>query len=171
FTYVDVFEPEMVSMILQFDLASGENRLLAVPIVFQSLVLNDQLAVKEHMDLFPNHHDLKPVPLSNWFVHDLDGIGGVGFVIEQTAGANRAVEPCARGEWVPDLHLRAASQVNPAVTFGWNLPIHVHLEVAVVLHRAKAASFAVEKDLAILHLPVRAHAGIGFLLFLGSFLS
>ena len=65
---------------------------------------------------------------------------------------------------IPDLHLRAAAQINAAIAIRQNLPIDEQFEIAVVLGRAQAASLAVEFEGAVDDLPVGPHVLVGLLL-------
>ena len=66
----------------------------------------------------------------------------------KAAGTVRRIE-LAGAVAVPDLHLRAAAQINAAVALRRNLPIHQHLKIAVILRGAKVVALAVKHDLAV----------------------
>lgn len=59
---------------------------------------------------------------------------------------------------IPNLHLRAASQLDPAVPRCLDLPIHVRLKVPIIFDGAKTVPLAVKNQRSILHPPVGFHA-------------
>src|SRR4051812_43435984 len=60
---VDVLEPERVAVVLEFDLAGGEDRLLGVPVVLEDDAVDDEDVVQLHPDLVADHLDPEAVPL------------------------------------------------------------------------------------------------------------
>ena len=56
-TDVNILEPQLVAVVLQFDLAGGEDRLRAIPIIFHRGVVQHHLAVEENVNLLADHHD------------------------------------------------------------------------------------------------------------------
>ena len=159
---VDVPEVEEVAVVLQFDLAGGVDGLLPVPIVLHDDVVHDKLAIEIDRHLFPDHDDAEAVPLADGLVRQLRRLARVLLVVVQASGADLSAgyDPAC----IPNLDLRRASQVDAAVAAFLDLPVHEHLEIAVVLGGAEAAALAVENERAIGSLPVRPHVLIGLLL-------
>src|SRR6478609_1303984 len=65
---------------------------------------------------------------------------------------------------VPNLHLRTAAQINSAVSFRRNFPIHPQLNVAVVFFADETLSLAVKFKNAVLRAPMLLHFFVGILL-------
>ena len=86
------------------------------------------------------------------------GFEGCFWLLNKSAGADA---PRGLDRGIPDLHLRAAAQINAAVAILEDFPIDEQLEIAVVLGRAQAISLAVEHQGAVDDLPMVAHALVG----------
>src|SRR5207253_2384753 len=90
------------------------------------------------------------------------GTGGTLLVVVEAA---RALVGAARvAVRVPNLHLRAAAKIDSAISGLLDLPIDEELEVGIVAGRREAESLAIVDELAVLDLPVLAHALVGLLL-------
>jgi hypothetical protein len=74
------------------------------------------------------------------------------------------VEPARAILVVPDLHLRASSQVDAAVATGQNPPIEQKFKITVVGDRAQAVPLAIVNEQTIDDAPVFTHLLIGFFL-------
>src|SRR5688500_18642874 len=105
-------------MMLELELTGGVNALVALPVVLHRDVLDDELLVQEAGDFVADHEDLKAVPLSGRMVCLLEGILGVLLVV---------IEPARSLRTVPELHLRASTQIDAAVVAGIDLPVDPHL--------------------------------------------
>ena len=120
------FEPQIAAVALQLDLSDRVDGLAALPVVFQGHVVDDQFAVERHPDLVADHFDVEGVPLADGLVDHLQRIVRIDFIVIQSAGADFVV---------PDLHLRAAAEIDAAVAVGRDLPVDPHLEITVILWR------------------------------------
>jgi len=145
-------------VVLKLDLPARVDRLLALPVVLQRHVVHDENVVQIDGDALADHEDAERVPLAGRAVGDVERLARVLLVVPQTAGAFRAV---------PDLHLRAAAEVDAAVALGLDLPVDEEVEVCVVAAGAEAVALAVEDERAVGDGPVGAHAGVGLFLRLG----
>src|SRR5688572_26519089 len=65
---VNVFEPQIVAMVLQLDGAGRINRFIPLPVILQRGVINDQFVVQEDVHLFAKHQNAKAVPFADRFV-------------------------------------------------------------------------------------------------------
>ena len=74
------------------------------------------------------------------------------------------VEPAGAARIVPYLHLRIAAEIDAAVAFFADLPIHIKLKIAVVFCRLQALAFAVVVQNAVFHSPVRQVFLVGLFL-------
>ena len=118
----------------------------------------------------------KRVPLADRLVgldeRPLAGI--VGVVVPQRSGAaSRAVAHFARVVHVPDLHLRIAAEIDAGIAVVVDhQPVHVHLEIAVVLGGGEVDALSVGNNLALcgIDLPVQVALGVPLGLFGGEFL-
>ena len=72
---------------------------------------------------------------------------------------------------IPNLQLRASAQVDTAVTAFEDLPIHIQLDVAVILIGTEALAFTIELQDAVNDLPVLAHVVVSRLLCRGEFIN
>ena len=59
---------DVIAVALEFDLFGGEDRLFAVPVVFQGDIIDDEFAVEVDGNFFTNHFDSEGVPLSDGFI-------------------------------------------------------------------------------------------------------
>src|SRR5688500_8728057 len=73
FAKVNIFEPECVTMVLEFDLTAREDRQRAVPIIFHDGFAGDEFAVQKDLRLLAHHDNAETIPLADGFVRDLEG--------------------------------------------------------------------------------------------------
>ena len=149
-------------MVLQFDLAARVDRQPAIPDVLHHDVVHDRLAVEHDGGPLAHHADEEGVPLARGPVGLRGGKPRVVAVVPE--GARAVLGPVLEilgVRRVPDLHLRAPAEVDPAVAPRMDFPVDVQLEVAVVLRGAEALSLAVEPQHPVDHAPVFPHARVG----------
>src|SRR4051812_632728 len=65
FLEVDVLEPELVAMMLQFDRPLRRHRRILLPDVLHRGVIDDEDVVEEHGHLFAVHEDMERIPLAD----------------------------------------------------------------------------------------------------------
>src|SRR5438270_12749323 len=56
---VDVLEPEGAAVVLQFDLSGGVDGFVALPVVFEGDVIDDELVVEPDGDFVADHADVE----------------------------------------------------------------------------------------------------------------
>src|SRR5690242_14393905 len=94
----------------------------------------------------------------------MSGLAGVLLVVVQSAGADFAVGVCRLGKRVPYLYLGAAAKIDAAVPVWSDLPVHQHLEIAIILRGAQTVVFPVVSNDAIHDLPVLKRLWVRLLL-------
>src|SRR5260221_4957543 len=87
--HVDVLEPQVGAVVLQLDGALVGDALVAVEVVFQRHIIDDQLAVEPDTGLVVLHDDAEAVPLADLLVHDLERLESSLLVVPEGAGAFR----------------------------------------------------------------------------------
>ena len=157
---VNVAEPKFVAVVLQLNLAGLKQRLRAVPEIFQRHIARHECAVEKHMHAIAHHQDAETVP-ARLISHHQRFARAFLVVVQPARTHHRVGLATAR---IPDLHLRRAAQIDAAVALRQNLPFHQHLEVAIVARGGQAVALAIERQCALLHRPVVAHALIGLVL-------
>ena len=150
---------------LQLYLLFGEDRQVAVPVVFQDGVIGYQLPVEIYCYTVSFHDDAEMVPFADSVVCQFQRLAFMLLVVVQPAGANLCAHINTGG--VPYLHLRRTAEVNTGVAFFGDLPVDQHFKVAVFFFRAKVIAMTVEHQQPISYRPAAAHVFISFLLCLG----
>ena len=157
-------------MALKLDLLDRENRLAAVPVVLERHPVDDRFAVELDPDLVADHLHVEAVPVADLFVGDLERLGDVArLLVAVVVKAARTDMPLVVG--IPDLHLRSAAQIKPAVAGDrHDAPVGPELEIAVVTDRGEriAACEAVEEEVSVTDGPVLLLALVGYLLHFGA---
>src|SRR5436305_1263442 len=92
---VDVLEEELVTVVLELDLAGGIDRLIALPVVLHRHVVHYELVVEVYRHLISDHENPEAIPLADGPIRHLRRIARVLLIVVETAGAERVV---------PDLH-------------------------------------------------------------------
>ena len=125
--------------------------------VFQHAIVHHGFTVEDDGNALTDHGDLHAVPFAEGLVHLLGRILArrALAVVPEAAGALVLAQPAriAFGA-VPNLHLRYAAQVHPAVALGQRLVLEQQLEIAVVLVGGGIKAVAIIDQFAILHFPV-----------------
>ncbi len=154
----DVAPADLAAVGLQLDRPFPQQRQLAVPVVLQPGVVDDELVVEIHGDPLAELEDAEAVPFAERLVGQDERIfaGSAGAVVPQAAAAlvGAEVPLAAFLGVVPDLHLRRGPQIDAAVALGEHLVVDQQLDVAVVLVGGQVGALAVVDDLAVLDLPV-----------------
>ena len=136
---------------------------LAVVVILEQGMVHHQLLVQPNADARADHDHVDTIPLAKRLVrqHQRVFAGGAGAVVPQSA------RPFVRAERefglfgvVPDLHLRAAAQIDARIRQRHGLVLDQQLEIAVVLLRGGVSPLAVVDEFAILDGPVRLHGRI-----------
>ena len=138
-------------MALQFNLPRRIDRNIPVPIILHHNIVDHDLSVKAHRYPVLDHFDFKVVPFANRSVGVDQRLARTGLIIVKPSG----IHIVQRG--IPDLHLRASAQINPAVAALLDLPVEKHLKITVIFGRAEMAALAVKVKNPISHAPMRAH--------------
>ena len=136
FAHIDILEMERVAVMLEFDGSRRVDRLVALPIVFERDIVDDAHAIQEYRDFFADHDNVETVPLSGRKVGAACGFVGIFLVVVESAGtfgirAFRFV--------VPDIDLRAATQIDSAVAMRLDFPVYVEFEIAVIFEIGRAS--------------------------------
>ena len=125
--------------------------------VLEHRVVDHGLAVEDDGDTFTDHPDFKLVPLAKGLVH---------FLVRVFAGSALAVIPEATRTFgptetlrvglgrIPNLHLRDAAEIHPAVSCGQCLVFDPKLEVAVILVGREIEPLAIIDQLSVLRTPM-----------------
>ena len=132
---------------------------LVVVVIFQDGVIDHELVIQPDADPRADHDDAQLIPLAERLVgqHQRVFAGRAGAVVPQPAGAFVGAEVELRFLGViPDLHLRAAAQIDAGVAQRHGLVLDEQLEVAVVLLGGGVIALAVVDQLAVLHAPMLA---------------
>lgn len=171
FVDVEVAESGFGAVRLQFDLFDREDRLAAVPEVFEDHVVDYLLAVQQYGDAVAYHLDVECIPSSQLIVGHFGRLARIDLVVVESAGTDFGAHVTARR--IPDLHLRRTAQVNARIglaTFGIEFPIDVHFEIAVLFFGADVVESVSDVfHQSVVHYPVLAHRFVCGGLFLGQF--
>jgi hypothetical protein len=156
----DVAPADLAAVGLQLDRAARPERLLAIPEVLHRGVIHDEGAVQMDGRLVADLQDAEGVPFTERFVgpHERVFARRAGAVVPQPArtlaGAQGPLAALLRE--VPDLHLRVAAKIDPAVGLRDGPVLDEQFDVAeVAVGRGKGALSIVD-EFPVLHPPVRA---------------
>src|SRR5690606_10364028 len=137
-----------------------KNRLVAIPEIFHSHLIHDQLAVEVDRHLLAFHHNMKGIPVANRIVGQNEWFAWMFLIIIQPSRTYLRAHVYTRG--VPDLYLGRSTEINPGIALLFNLPVDVHFEVTVLIHGADVIPMTGENEFPIFRIPSLPHALIGF---------